>query len=111
VVATASGTALTVKKILSSTAGTAITPTSYSGNQTLVATETYARYTGSGGHTFTLPSATGAGTVLIIKHKGSGNLTVSRAGSDTIDGNTSVILNTGDSLLLIDGATNSWEIN
>lgn len=48
-------------------------------------------YTGSGGHTFTLPALSiHPGKIVFIKNAGSGNLTVQRAGSDNIYDTSSV---------------------
>jgi parallel beta-helix repeat protein len=64
--------------------------------------------TGSTTHTLTLPSAA-TGRVLIIKNRSTGNITVQRAGADTIDGNTSVLLNSGQSMTLIANSTD-WVV-
>jgi hypothetical protein len=79
----------------------------------ILTTDYYVVYTGTGGHSFTLPTAAGAGAgaVFIIKHNGSGVLTITRAGTDTIDGSVSITPAIKQSVMLIsDGATN-FEIN
>jgi hypothetical protein len=83
---------------------------SYSGDQTLSAANCYARYTGSGGHSFTLPAATGTGIQIIVKHAGTGQLTITRAGSDTIDGQISFIMGQYDVSTLVDAASGVWEM-
>lgn len=86
---------------------------SHSGNYTITGDdETHHIYTGSGGHTFTLP--TGVGNKLRrIKNAGSGSLTVARSASDTIfaatGGNTSISLAVGDAAtLLLNGTV--WSV-
>lgn len=68
---------------------------------------------GAGGITITLPAATGTGQLLLIKKidSGAGAVTVDRAGTDTIDGETSFSLDTQYDLLFIqDGASGRWDI-
>lgn len=81
------------------------------GNYTLVAADFYVVYTGAGGNTFTLPAATTAGRTYKIKNVGAGSLTVARAGSDTIDGATSLTLLTKESKMLIANGVSDWEVN
>jgi hypothetical protein len=68
--------------------------------------------------TFTLPAANSvaAGTYYIFKDKSgsafSNNITVNRAGSDTIDGATSAVVNVNyGSLILIGNGTNAWRVS
>ena len=88
--------------------------TSYSGSQVLTENELFIKYTGTGGHTFTLPAANakgaGAGILMIIKHAGTGSLIVSRAGGDTIDGDTTFTLSAKDSITLISDASSAWSL-
>lgn len=65
--------------------------------------------TGSTTQTFTLP-ACATGRVLYIKNRSSGNLTVNRAGSDTIDGGTTTTLTANQAVTLIGNSTD-WTIN
>lgn len=84
---------------------------SYSGDKTLDTDHTVAIYTGSGGNTFTLPAAnaTGSGLLIVVKNRGSGTLSVSRAGSDTIDGSASALtLNPADGVILYSDGTSDW---
>lgn len=77
--------------------------------------ESVNRYTGSGGHTETLPGATGTGRIYTFRHCGSGNWTISRAGSDVIDNGVpsvpvnTVVLTAGQTLRLIDAISGRWE--
>jgi len=68
----------------------------YTGSQNLLAQSHIAKYTGTGGHTFSLPAANslGAGNSfgIVIKHAGSGALAVNTTGGDTVDGGASVSL-------------------
>lgn len=80
------------------------------GSYTITSSDYLIRYTSTGGHTFTLPAATGTGQIFIIKHAGSGTLTVARAGSDTIDGGTSLTLSAYQSVTLCDSASATWDI-
>jgi len=62
-----------------------------SGNATIANASGVNIYTGTGGHTFTLPAlSTHPGKFIFIKNAGSGNLSVSRAGSDNIYNTSSV---------------------
>ncbi len=77
-------------------------------------------YTGSGGHTYTLPAANanGAGQSIWLTIKcspaASGNLIVARAGSDTINnsttGNTSITLTPGQSIDINADGVSLWEV-
>ena len=80
---------------------------------TILVTDYYVVYTGTGGHAFTLPSAATAtaGAVLLIKHNGSGVLTIQRGGSDTIDGAVSITPAVKQSVMLISDGVSNWEVN
>lgn len=77
-------------------------------------------YTGAGGHTFTLPAANANGAAQSIKltikcsPAAGGNLTVSRAGADTINsntaGNTTLTLTPGQSVDLNSNGVSLWEV-
>lgn len=82
--------------------------TSAAGTTTLDGTDHCAVLTGSTTQTFTLPAAA-AGRVLLIKNRSTGNLTVNRAGADTIDGTTTVVLTAGQSLQIVANGTD-WVI-
>jgi hypothetical protein len=67
------------------------------------------------GFSYTLPSATGTGKVLIIKDvagfAGSLPHTINRAGGNTIDDATSISLNTDyGRIILLDGASGRWDV-
>jgi hypothetical protein len=71
--------------------------------------------TSPSGFTYTLPSATGSGKLLTIKDvagdAGSAPHTFNRAGSDTIDNDLSISLNTDfGRIILIDGASGRWDV-
>jgi polygalacturonase len=87
--------AMTVK--LNSVTSSATT-TAISGNDYCVVV------TGSTTHTLTLPAAS-TGRQLILKNRSSGNVTVNRAGSDTIDGGTSFTLTENQSTVLVANGT------
>ncbi len=80
------------------------------------ATTQMVRYTGAGGHTETLPEATGSGRVLILRNSSGYPWAVSRATDDVIDLGqpltpvTTTNILPGQSLTLIDVATNLWEV-
>jgi hypothetical protein len=97
--------------ILTTNAGRKITVrsvTSAAGTTTLDGTDYCAVCTGSTTQTFTLPAAA-SGRVLFIKNRSTGNLTVNRAGDDTIDGTTTVVLTAGQSLQIVANGTD-WVI-
>lgn len=62
----------------------------------------------SGAGAFTLPSAAtvGAGWFCMIRNNGSGILTITPAGTDTIDGNSSQQLQLTESLVIVSNGTN-----
>lgn len=78
--------------------------TSAASTTTLDATDDTAILTGSTTHTFTLPAAS-VGRRLFVKNRSSGALTVNRAGSDTIDGGTTVNIAAGAGKILIVNGT------
>ena len=91
------------------------TVVSVSINTVLTTASYYCRYTGTGSNTITLPAANayGAGKtpIMVIRHAGTGGLTVSRAGTDTIDGGTTITLAAGQGVMLLSDGTSSWDTN
>ena len=77
---------------------------SAAGTTTLDATDATAILTGTTTQTFTLPAAA-AGRRLFIKNRSTGALTVNRAGSDTIDGGTTLNVAAGTAKILIANGT------
>ena len=77
-------------------------------------TDHYVDQTGGASITYTLRVATGSGRPMIVKKlttNQSGNLTVAANGTDTIDGDPSVLLrNQYQSLMVIDSAPGVWSI-
>ncbi len=73
-------------------------------------------FTGATTQTVQLPTAAaiGAGVaiVYVIKNRSSGNVTVQRAGSDTIEGSTTAVLSGGlnQSYTLVSNGVSEWEI-
>ena len=61
--------------------------------------------------TVTLRAATGTGSRVSIKNIGAGNVTVQGSASNTIDGETSQVLNQWDCMELGDYASGKWEID
>lgn len=52
---------------------------------TLTQTDAYVGYTGTGGHTFTLPAVSASTSrVFLIKNRGTGTLTIGRTGADEL---------------------------
>lgn len=52
---------------------------------TLTQTDAYVGYTGTGGHTFTLPAISASTSrVFLIKNRGTGTLTIGRTGADEL---------------------------
>jgi hypothetical protein len=74
------------------------------GTTTLDATDDTAILTGATTQTFTLPAAA-AGRRLFVKNRSSGALTVNRAGSDTLDGGTTLTVAAGTAKILIANGT------
>jgi hypothetical protein len=83
--------------------------TSAAGTTVVAATDDYVVVTGSTTQTLTLP-ACATGRWLLFKNRSSGNVTINRAGSDTIDGGTSTTLTSNQSIMLL-GNTTDWGIN
>jgi len=86
---------------------------SISGTATLTNTSGYLIVITGGTYTITLPSAgSNIGLAYCFKYaSGSGTVTIARAGSDTIDGATSVTLNTvGQSIIIQSTAANTWTV-
>lgn len=81
---------------------------SSAGTTALDGTDHFVCVTGSTTHTLTLPTAA-TGRVLFIKNRSSGAITVNRAGSDTIDGGTTLALSLNQSATLISSGTD-WTI-
>jgi hypothetical protein len=83
--------------------------TIYYSNYTLASTDR-AKFAvwGSGAGTFTLPSAAtvGAGWFCMIRNNGSGILTITPVGTDTIDGNATQQLQLTESLVIVSNGTN-----
>lgn len=78
--------------------------TSAASTTVLTTTDHVLFLTGSTTHTFTLPAAA-AGRELRIKNRSTGTLTINRAGSDTIDGGTTISVTTGNWCILIANGT------
>jgi hypothetical protein len=57
----------------------------------------------------TLPAATGSGRAYLIKNIGNGTVTVTRAGSDLIDGGATVALPPLDRCSVLDAAPGWWD--
>lgn len=57
-----------------------------------------------------LPAATGSGIQLTIKNVGAGACTITRAGSDTIDGETTQVLQQYEGCTVIDYASGLWAV-
>lgn len=64
----------------------------------------------AGAHTTTLPSASGNTNRYTFKNNHSAEVTINRAGTDTIDGATSVSLAPEESIDLISNGTDAWSI-
>jgi hypothetical protein len=82
----------------------------------LDATTCYFTFTGStASQTITLPAANLYGSsrtqMLVIRNKASVTVTVARAGSDTIDGATSIILAPGACVFLFSDGSTAWDTN
>ncbi len=74
--------------------------TSAAATTVLTTTDHVLFLTGTTTQTFTLPAAA-AGRELRIKNRSTGTLTINRAGSDTIDGGTTLAVTTGNWCILI----------
>lgn len=104
------------------TDGGASTLHSHAGGLTLTATEQSGNhsasnnqvviYTGTGGHTITLPDAaagTASDLLIVIKNAGTGTLTVDGTSTQTIDGSLTITLAPYDSVILY-SSTGDWHI-
>jgi hypothetical protein len=60
--------------------------------------------------TITLPAATGTEQVFHIKSIGAGLVTIDANASETIDGETTQVINQYDSISIIDRASGLWSI-
>lgn len=73
---------------------------------------TVVRYTGKGGHTLTLPKASalggGVAQLLIIRHAGTGSLTVAAPGTDRVNAATSIALTAGYMAFLASDGNTAW---
>lgn len=71
-------------------------------------------FTGTTTQTVQLPAANAAGATIgieyIIKNRSTGDVTITRAGSDTIEGNTSVVVAGGMSAHICSDGVSEWEI-
>ena len=79
-----------------------------SGPYAVLATDDEIRFNGT--FTVTLPAATGSGRPLALKNIGTGTITITPDGTDTIDGFSSVYLYQRGGYGLIDGATGRWDL-
>lgn len=75
----------------------------------------YLRYTGTGGHTLTLADPTSYycepyGPKVVVKNRGSGNLTVAAYGATTIEGAASVVLAPGEYKTFHCISNSSWDV-
>ena len=70
------------------------------------------RYTGSGGHTLTLPAidSGSVGKSLEVRHSGSGTLTIDGDGSDTVEDALTQDLYAGESIVLRVVTATAWEV-
>jgi len=85
--------------------------TSYSSNQTLNASNraNFNVWTGGVG-TFTLPSASSVGNnwFMMVRNNGTGIVTLTPVGSDTINGNANQQLQLTESLVIVSNGTTGW---
>lgn len=93
--------------------GVASTATA-AGTTTLTLTSKHLQiFTGTTTQTVQLPAANaggaGIGVEFVIKNRSTDNLTVSRAGSDTIEGATSIVLTSGQAVTLVSDGASEWE--
>jgi hypothetical protein len=79
------------------------------GTTTIMASDDFVCVTGVLSHTLTLPAAL-SGRRLTIKNRSTATVTINSAGSDTIDGGTTIPLNTTGSVVLIANGTD-WTAN
>lgn len=71
-------------------------------------------YSCTGTYAATLPAANHADAILgrpiRLKNNGVGNITITRAGSDTVDGGTTLVIATTASVMLVSDGTSEWMI-
>jgi hypothetical protein len=98
-------------KAISTTLNQAYPLSTYSSTATLTSAEraSFAVYTGGVG-SFTLPSSSAVGNdwFINIRNNGTGILTITPAGADTIDGNASQQLQIGESFVVVSNGTNGF---
>ena len=97
---------------ITSTLNTAYPVTLQYSSITLAAANRASFYVWSGGvGTFTLPSSTGVGNnwFVIIKNNGTGIVTISPAGTDTIDGNASQQLQLAESIVVVSNGSTGYD--
>lgn len=64
-------------------------------------------YTGSGGHTIDMDAAVvGTGFEFVVRHSGSGTLTINPAGAQTIDGSATIALTAGQAVVIVCDGSN-----
>ena len=61
-------------------------------------------------HAGTMPTASGNSNRYTVKNNHTASVTVTRAGSDTIEGSTSITIQPGDSVDLVSNNTNAWSV-
>lgn len=111
----AGGLGLTKNAILGQGLGIGVTSTATAAGTTTLtsASTTLQIFTGTTTQNVTLPAAnvfgSGVGAVYIIKNRSTGALTVNRAGSDTIEGATSLTIAAGVTETLISNGSAEWE--
>lgn len=67
-------------------------------------------YLHAGAHNATLPTASGNSNRYAFKNNHTANVTVTRAGSDTVEGSTSISIAPGASVDLISNGSTAWYI-
>jgi hypothetical protein len=67
-------------------------------------------YLVTGAHAGTLPSASGNTNRYTFKNNHTASITVTRAGSDTVEGATSITIDVGDSVDLISNGVAAWSV-
>jgi len=80
------------------------------GDYTIAVTDDAVIYNKATAVTATLPAATGSGVQLKIKNVGAGACTITRAGTDTIDGETTQTLQQWEGVTIIDYASGLWAV-
>lgn len=96
---------------ISGTSGIVRVVTVTSGNYTAGSTvSTDYVYLIAGAHTTTLPTASGNSDRYTFKNNHSANVTINRAGADTIEGATSLTLGVGEAIDLISDGTSAWYV-